>query len=69
MWFMKLRPWPVRIQTAALSLSLARQQQQLQVMWNLYRSNCKLSKYILTAITTQSLFPLVEHKTEGLDAL
>lgn len=23
MWFMKLRPWPVRIQTAALSLSLA----------------------------------------------
>lgn len=69
MWFMKLRPWPVRIQTAALSLSLSRQQQQLQVMWNLYRSNCKLSKYILTAITTQSLFPLVEHKTEGLDAL
>ena len=38
-------------------------------MWNLYRSNCKLSKYILTAITAQSLFPLVEHKTEGLDAL
>ena len=38
-------------------------------MWNLYRSNCKLSKYILTAITTQSLFPLVEHKTGGLDAL
>ena len=38
-------------------------------MWNLYRSNCKLSKYIVTAITTQSLFPLVEHKTGGLDAL
>ena len=34
---------------------------QLQVMWNSYRSNCKLSKYILTPIM-KHFISLVTHK-------
>lgn len=48
--FVKLWACPVRIQ------------QWLQVMWNLYRSNSKLSKYILTAIMTQFLFAVLHIK-------